>query len=84
MSPADEDYPGAPDFDDIFDDVEEIPPRPSKRGPVAIFLLGWLCLPVFVYLLGELHSPFYEMACVAMLAFVGLFIWAMIRVVRTF
>ncbi len=47
------------------------PPRKSKRGAVVIFLLGWLALPIFVVLLGERDSPWYEIGCAAMLAFIA-------------
>lgn len=70
--------PQAP-FDEDLD-----PPRKSKRGAVAIFLIGWLALPIFVILLGELDSPWYEIGCAAMLAFIAVFIAAMVRVVRNF
>jgi hypothetical protein len=62
------------------------PPRKSKRGAVAIFLIGWLALPLFVLVLvlGELESPWYEIGCAAMLAFIAVFIAAMVRVVRNF
>lgn len=66
-----------------YDDELE-PPRKSKRGAVVIFLLGWLVLPMFVILLGELESPWYEIGCAAMLAFIAVFIGAMVRVVRNF
>ena len=65
-------------------DDELEPPRKSKRGAVVIFLLGWLVLPIGVILLGELESPWYEIGCAAMLAFIALFIAAMVRVVRNF
>lgn len=64
------------------DDLE--PPRKSKRGAVVIFLIGWLALPIFVMLLGELESPWYEIGCAVMLAFIAVFIAAMVRVVRNF
>jgi hypothetical protein len=64
---------------------DELEPRSkSKRGAVVIFLLGWLVLPIAVMLLGELHSPWFEIGCVAMLAFIAVFIGAMVRVVRNF
>ena len=53
-------------------------------GAVVIFLLGWLVLPIAVMLLGELHSPWFEIGCVALLAFIAVFIGAMVRVVRNF
>ena len=77
MGPADrDDHPG-------FDD-EEIPPRPSKRVPVTIFLIGWFCLPFIAFVLGELDSPWTEVAIVVILAFVAAFVWAVVRVVKNF
>ena len=49
-----------------------------------IFLLGWLVLPIFVIALGELQSPWFQVGCVAMLAFIAVFIVATVRVVRNF
>jgi len=60
------------------------PPAKSKRGAVVIFLLGWLVLPLSVVLLGELEPPWYQIACVGVLAFVVVFIMAAVRVVRRF
>jgi hypothetical protein len=51
---------------------------------VVIFLLGWLVLPLSVVLLGELERPWYQIACVAVLAFVIVFIMAAVRVVTRF
>jgi len=60
------------------------PQSKSKRGAVVIFLLGWLVLPLSVVLLGELEPPWYQIACVGVLAFVVVFIMAAVRVVRPF
>jgi len=60
------------------------PPAKSKRGAVVIFLLGWLVLPLSVVLLGELERPWFQIACVAVLAFIVVFIMAMVRVVTRF
>jgi hypothetical protein len=70
-----------PDEYDYFDDDT---PRPSKRGPVAIFLLGWLVLPIAATLLGELESPWFEIGCAATLAFIAVFLVALVRVVKNF
>ena len=78
LPPGDDwDYPD-------FDDAEEIPPRPSKRVPVAIFLLGWLVLPTIVILIGDLSSPWFEAGCALTLAFAAVFVWACVRVVKNF
>lgn len=83
MSPADyEDYPDHPEFDE--DDYEEIPPRPSQRVPVGIFLLGWLFLPTAAVLIPGLASPWHELASFLTLCFIALFVWAVVRVVRGF
>jgi uncharacterized membrane protein YhdT len=65
-------------------DEDYEPQAKSKRGAVVIFLLGWLVLPLSVVLLGELERPWYQIACVAVLAFVVIFIMAAVRVVRRF
>jgi len=65
-------------------DEDYEPPAKSKRGAVVIFLLGWLVLPLSVVLLGELERPWYQIACVAVLAFVIVFIMAAVRVVTRF
>jgi hypothetical protein len=64
------------------DDYEQ--PAKSKRGAVVIFLLGWLVLPLSVVLLDELERPWFQIACVAVLAFIVVFIMAAIRVVTRF
>jgi len=65
-------------------DQDDEPQAKSKRGAVVIFLLGWLVLPLSVVLLGELEPPWYQIACVGVLAFVVVFIMAAVRVVRRF
>lgn len=62
---------------------DDLRPR-SKRGAVAIFLIGWLCLPIFAVLLGELEAPWLQIGSVAILAFIVVLIAAMVRVVRRF
>jgi hypothetical protein len=47
---------------------DDQPPTKNKRGAVMIFLLGWLCLPVFAVALGELQAPWFQIGSVAMLA----------------
>lgn len=66
----------------VSSDEDEEPRVKSRRGAVMIFLFGWLFLPVLAVLLDELSSPWFEIACVAMVAFVAAFGWAMVRVVR--
>ena len=75
-------YPDEYDYDDENDD--EIPPRPSNRGAVGIFLLGWLFLPVAGILLSELQSPWFEVGAVVTLAFIVAFVMAVVRVVKNF
>ncbi|MCV7432699.1 hypothetical protein [Mycolicibacterium bacteremicum] len=83
MGPGDyEDYADYPEFDE--DDYEEIPPRPSQRVPVGIFLLGWLFLPTAAVLIPGLTSPWHELASFLTLCFIALFVWAVVRVVRGF
>jgi uncharacterized membrane protein YhdT len=65
-------------------DEDDETPAKSKRGAVVIFLLGWLVLPLSVVVLGELEPPWYQIACVGVLAFVIVFIMAAVRVVRRF
>lgn len=81
-------YPDEYDYDDENDDDEndddEIPPRPSNRGAVGIFLLGWLFLPVAGILLSELQSPWFEVGAVVTLAFIVAFVMAVVRVVKNF
>lgn len=72
------DYPD----DDIDDD--EIIERPSNRGAVGIFLLGWLLLPTAGILLSELQSPWFEVGAVVTLAFIAAFVVAVVRVVKNF
>ncbi len=69
------------DFDDPDD---EIVPRPSNRGAVGIFLLGWLFLPSAAVVLSRLQSPWFEVASVVTLTFVAIFVVALVRVVRNF
>ncbi|MGW0160426.1 hypothetical protein ACWDUN_14035 [Mycobacterium sp. NPDC003323] len=78
--PGYEDHADYPDFDDD----DEIPPRPSKRFAVAVFLFGWLFLPTAAVLIPELASPWFEFAGTIALAFITLFIWACVRVVKNF
>ena len=75
-----------PDFhdDDDFTDDDEIIERPSNRGAVGIFLLGWLFLPVAGILLSELQSPWFEVGAVVTLAFIVAFVMAVVRVVKNF
>lgn len=75
------DYGVHEDYDD-FDD--EIPPRPSNRGAVGIFLLGWLFLPTAGVLLSRLESPWFEVAAIITLAFIAAFVVAVVRVVKNF
>lgn len=65
-------------------DEEYERPAKSKRGAVVIFLLGWLVLPIAAALLGDLESPWFQIACVAVLAFIVVFVMAAVRVVRRF
>ena len=67
-----------------FDEDDDEPRRKSKRGAVAIFLIGWLCLPVFAVLLEELEAPWLQIASTALLAFVIVLVVAMVQVVRRF
>ena len=72
------DYP----VDDIDDD--EIIERPSNRGAVGVFLLGWLFLPTAGILLSELQSPWFEVGAIVTLAFIAAFVVAVVRVVKNF
>lgn len=75
------------DFDssDVFQDpADEITPRPSQRGAVGIFLIGWLLLPSAAYLLSELRSPWFEVAGLLTLTFIVVFVVAVVRVVKNF
>jgi uncharacterized membrane protein YhdT len=65
-------------------DEDDEPQAKSKRGAVVIFLLGWLVLPLSVVVLGELEPPWYQIACVGVIAFVIVFIIAAVRVVKRF
>ena len=58
--------------------------KKQARRREMIFLLGWLCLPVFAVALGELQAPWFQIGSVAMLAFIAVSIAAMVRVVRRF
>jgi hypothetical protein len=71
-------------MDQLPSDEDYEPPAKSKRGAVVIFLLGWLVLPLSVVLLDELERPWFQIACVAVLAFIVVFIMAAIRVVARF
>jgi hypothetical protein len=55
-----------------------------KRGAVMVFMLGWLFFPFFVILIRELHRPWHQVGVIVMFAFIGVFIWAVVRVVRNF
>lgn len=66
----------------IFDDDE--PQTKSKRGPVVIFLLGWIVLPFMVILLEDLSAPWFQIGCAALLVFIGVFIVSAVQVVRRF
>jgi hypothetical protein len=65
-------------------EADSEPPARRKRGAVMIFLLGWLFLPFFVIVLGELQRPWFQVGCVAMLAFIAILVVAVVRVVRNF
>jgi hypothetical protein len=73
-----------PNVDQEAYEDDDAPPRKSKRGAVVIFLIGWLCLPLFAVLLSELEAPWLQIASVAMLAFIVVLIGAMVQVVRRF
>lgn len=77
-----EPYPDEYDYFD--DDDDEIPPRPSNRGAVGVFLLGWLFLPTAGILLSELQSPWFEVGALVTLAFIAVFVVAVVRVVKNF
>lgn len=68
----------------MTDEDDDTPRRKSKRGPVAIFLIGWLCLPLFAILLEELEAPWLQIASAALLAFIVVLIVSMVQVVRRF
>jgi hypothetical protein len=70
--------------DQLPSDEYPDPPAKSKRGAVVIFLVGWIVLPLSVVILGDLEPPWYQIACVGVLAFVVVFIMASVRVVRRF
>ena len=63
---------------------DDEPQRKSKRGPVVIFLIGWLCLPFLTFVLNELQTPWFQIGCAVMLAFIVVLIVAMVQVVRRF
>jgi hypothetical protein len=71
-------------MDQQSSDDDREPPARSKRGAVMIFILGWLFLPAFGILLGELQRPWFQVGCVAMFAFTAILVVAMVRVVRNF
>jgi hypothetical protein len=58
-------------------EADEAPRRRSKRGAVMIFLLGWIFLPLFAVVLGELEPPWFQVGCAALLAFIAAFVVAM-------
>ena len=70
-------------MDQLSSDEDCEPPARSKRGAVMVFLLGWLLVPFFAMLLGELQPPWFQLGCVGMLAFIAVLVAAMVRVVRT-
>lgn len=75
------------EYDDVSDDFsadDEITPRPSNRGAVGIFLLGWLFLPTAGVLLSELQTPWFEVAGLVTLLFIAAFVVAVVRVVKNF
>ncbi len=78
------DYSAFEDPIDFEDPDDEIVPRPSNRGAVGIFLLGWLLLPSAAVVLSRLQSPWFEVASVVTLTFIAIFVVALIRVVRNF
>jgi hypothetical protein len=69
-------------MDQPVSDEDGEPPARSRRVAVMIFLLGWLFVPLFAILLGELPRPWFEVGCVAMLAFIAVFVVATVRAVR--
>lgn len=69
---------------DDFGADDEITPRPSQRGAVGIFLLGWLFLPIAGVLLSDLQSPWFEVAGLVTLLFIAAFVVAVVRVVKNF
>ena len=71
-------------YEDHDDPDDEIQPRPSNRGAVGIFLLGWVFLPTPGILLSELQSPWFEVGAVVTLAFIVAFVMAVVRVVKNF
>ena len=76
---------GQDDVDqDHVDEDDEITPRPSNRGAVGIFLLGWLFLPTAGVLLSDLQSPWFEVAGLVTLLFIAVFVAAVVRVVKNF
>jgi hypothetical protein len=72
------------DYEAFEDPDDEITPRPSNRGAVGIFLLGWLFLPTAAVMLGNLESPWFEVASLVTLAFIVIFVVALVRVVKNF
>ena len=79
---VDQDHVGQDDVDqDHVDEDDEITPRPSNRGAVGIFLLGWLFLPTAGVLLSDLQSPWFEVAGLVTLLFIAA---AVVRVVKNF
>lgn len=81
--PYPDEYEDYEHYEDYSDD-DEITPRPSNRGAVGIFLLGWLFLPTAAVLLSKLQSPWFEVASVVTLAFIAAFVVAVVRVVKNF
>lgn len=75
---------GFPEPDSFDDPDDEITPRPSNRGAVGIFLFGWLFLPTAAVLLSDLQSPWFEVASLVTLAFIVIFVMAVVRVVKNF
>ncbi|WP_395309008.1 hypothetical protein V4U86_27515 [Mycobacterium sp. AMU20-3851] len=79
-----EEYDEHWDYGEYEDPDDEIVPRPSNRGAVGIFLLGWLFLPSAAVVLSRLQSPWFEVASVVTLTFIAIFVVAVVRVVRNF
>ncbi len=55
----------------------------NKRAAVVLFLVAWFALPTFALLLTQLSPPWFQVGCAAVLAFIGAWIWAMVRAIRS-
>ena len=53
-----------------------------KRYAVITFLVAWWGLPGCAFLLNELSEPWFQIACVAVLAFIVAWVWLMVRAIR--